>query len=55
MADSVSSAAQDLAHDTRGATIALAQGMSSLRFQRSRRRAHHVLRPAFTPNTEPAI
>src|SRR5207245_10165277 len=50
MVDSISSAAQDRAQNTRGATIALAQGFSSLRCERSRRRARPVLRPASTPN-----
>ena len=55
MVDSASTAAQDRAQDARGATIALAQGMSSLRFERSRRRTRPGLRPASTPNTEPTI
>ena len=38
MVDSISTAAQDRAQDTRGDTIALAQGFSSLRFERSRLR-----------------
>jgi hypothetical protein len=55
MIDSTSIAAQDLAQDTRGATIALAQGIPSLRFERSRRRARPGLSPASTPNTESTI
>ena len=37
MIDSISNAAQDRAQDTLGATIALAQGFSSLHCERSRR------------------
>jgi hypothetical protein len=55
MVDSMPSAAQDRAQDTRGATSALAQGILSLHFERSRRRARPVLRPASTPNMESTI
>jgi hypothetical protein len=55
MVDSMPSAAQDRAQDPRGATSALAQGMLSLRFERSRRRASPELRPASTPNMEATI
>jgi hypothetical protein len=55
MVDSMSIAAQDLAQDTRGATIALAQGFSSLRFERSRRRARPGLSPASTLGMESTI
>jgi hypothetical protein len=40
MVDSISTAAQDRAQDTLGATITLAQGFTSLRCERSRRPAH---------------
>jgi hypothetical protein len=55
MVDSMPSAAQDRAQDSRGATSALAQGFPSLRFERSRRRARPGLRPASTPNMESTI
>ena len=55
MVDSIPTAAQELAQDTRGATIALAQGFSSLRFERSRRRARPGLSPASTPDMESTI
>jgi hypothetical protein len=55
MIDSISTAAQDRAQDPRGATTALAQGFSSLRFERSRRRARLGRRPASTPNMESII
>jgi hypothetical protein len=41
MIDSISTAAQDRAQDTPGATITLAQGFTSLRCERSR----HPTRP----------
>jgi hypothetical protein len=55
MIDSTSTAAQDRAQDTWGATIAPAQGFSSLRFERSRRRTRPGLRPASTPKMESII
>jgi hypothetical protein len=55
MIDSTFHVAQDRAQDTLGATIALAQGFSSLRCERSRRPAQPVLRPASTLNMESTI
>jgi hypothetical protein len=55
MIDSISNAAQDRAQDTVGATIALAQGFSSLRCERSRRPTRPGLRPASTLNMESTI
>jgi hypothetical protein len=55
MIDSMSTAAQDRAQDPRGVAIALAQSFSSLRCERSRRRARLGLRPASTPNLETII
>jgi hypothetical protein len=55
MIDSISNAAQDRAQDTLGATIALAQGFSSLRCERSRRPTRPGLRPASTLNMESTI
>jgi hypothetical protein len=52
MIDSISIAAQARAQDTLGATIALAQGFSSLRCERSRRPTRLGLRPASTLNME---
>jgi len=62
MIDSISNAAQDRAQDTLGVTIALVQGFSSLRCERSRRptrppSAICVIadRPASTLNMESTI
>ena len=55
MIDSISDAAQDRGQDTLGATIARAQGFSSLRCERSRRPTRPVLRPASTLNMESTI
>jgi hypothetical protein len=55
MIDFLSNAAQDRAQDTLGVTIALAQGFSSVRGERSRRPTRPVLRPASTPNMESTI
>jgi hypothetical protein len=55
MVDSISNAAQDRAQDTPGVTIALAQGLPSLRCERSRRPTRPVLRPASTLNMESTI
>jgi hypothetical protein len=55
MIDSISIAAQDRAQDTLGATIALAQGFSSLRGERSRRPTRPGLRPASTLDMESTI
>jgi hypothetical protein len=55
MIDSISNAAQDRAQDTLGDTIALAQGFSSLRCERSRRPTRPGLRPASTLNMESTI
>jgi hypothetical protein len=55
MVDSISNAVQDRAQDTLGVTIALAQGFSSLRCERSRRPTRPGLRPASTLNTESTI
>jgi hypothetical protein len=55
MVDSISTAAQDRAQDTPGATITLAQGITSLRCERSRRPTRPELRPASTLNMESTI
>jgi hypothetical protein len=55
MIDFISNAAQDRAQDTLGVTIALAQGLSSLRCERSRRTTRPRLRPASTLNIESTI
>jgi len=55
MIDSISNAAQDRAQDTLGATIALAQGITSLRCERSHRPTRPELRPASTLNMESTI
>jgi hypothetical protein len=55
MVDSTSTAAQDRARDTLGDTITFAQGITSLRCERSRRPTRPELRPASTLNMESTI
>jgi hypothetical protein len=55
LVDSIFHAAQDRAQDTPGATITLAQGFTSLRYERSRRPTRPEPRPASTLNMESTI